>query len=91
MKGPNMIDLVHNDLTGFTVVHDEPALDEAFSLRVETDGACTFLGRGGGLRRTGRVPEDMLDAFRVVGACRVIRMDGRRVASERDIGVRSVA
>lgn len=87
-----MIDVAHNELTGMTVVHDEPGLDGARSVLLAPDGRCGFVSVDGHLRMSARaLPRDLAAAVSEVAECDFVRVDGDRPVSTHRVRVRHIA
>lgn len=83
-----MIDAVVNTVTGPAVVHDEADLEGAKAFLVDEDGRCAVLREDGTLRPISRtLEEEIFQAFRRSSSCFFIRMEGRRVRSNRPVSV----
>lgn len=83
-----MIDLVHNEATGFTFVHDQPGLDGAVSIAVGRNGAGRFLDAlGASTPIVKRIPDDLARALRAARSCSIIRMAGSHPVATRTIAV----
>ena len=87
-----MIDAVLNDVTGFTLVHDEPGLESAGAFMVKPDGFCVIAMKDGSVRQMPRqLPEDVRLSLAGVTSAEIVRMEGLRPVARATIPVRLVS
>lgn len=76
-----MIDVAVNDVSGLTVIHDDPGFDGALAFDVDlTNRNASILLRDGTTRGIGRLNPSMISILPSEGLARIVRMQRQKVA-----------